>query len=901
MLGKTVHVYRITEQIGSGGMGVVYKAEDTRLGRAVALKFIANELVRDLEALARFKQEARTASALNHPHLCSIFDIGEYEGKPYIVMEYLEGRTLRELLARGPMPSEQIVDIGIQVADALAAAHSKGVVHRDIKPANIFITESGQAKILDFGLAKLVYPSDGLSQMATGQGQTLLSMPGRTVGTVAYMSPEQASGQDLDERTDVFSFGAVLYEMSTGRQAFEGATAALVFNAILSGNPASAGSIQPGLPAELDQIIARALEKDRSIRYQSAKEMVAELRRLQRSLTSVATAALPVTRQQRQQRARLTAGVVVVAVLVAITMMAYRLASRDSAKPFGIANVHRLTSERGDETDPAFSPEGDVVAYVSEKSGNKDIWIKRISGGDAIQITRDPGDDFDPDWSPDGSTIVYRSNSRNAGLYTVPAFGGDPARITDFGYRPRWSPDGKRILFQLRKGTALPNEVYVVDYPSGQAVKLLPWQPGKDPYWKADWSPDGSYLVYSTGGYINARSLAIMKVGSPDGQFPLEWQGQKINGENSTWTPDGRGVIFSPGSGTQIAGVQSFGLVYLALDEQRRPRSAPVQLTTSFDSYPDISRNGKRLAYNSSSTQSDIWKVALDPVSGKPVGAPIRSISGPGNEWSPQPLPDGKHVLFLSSRDQARSLYVADTNGENVRLVDQTHNWYLIQSVSPDGKWISVTLENPFETHVIPFDPVALQALGPSRKVADGVVTNWSPDKKYMPLIQARSLSAEIEVIENPTTDPKVVRWPIDKQFVQQFPQRSFTSFSPDGNWIVFGAYKDRSKPSVFVVRRGSAKPQLLWEGSGMPKWMGDNKRIYIWSERGDETEDRFGFINFDPRTGTAVSDFQLLKLNPAPGLPLQMSYATTFDQKWLYFSYTNVEGDIYIADIIAK
>ena len=390
--GQQLLHYRLIEKIGEGGMGVVWKAEDTRLHRQVALKFVAEESAQDAQAVDRHLREARAASALNHPHICSIYDIGEWEGRQFIVMELLEGQSLQERIGGKPMGVETAVDLAIQIADALDAAHAKGIIHRDIKTANIFTTDRGQAKVLDFGLAKL---AAGVESESPDETRTALDMtrPGTVLGTVSYMSPEQALGKDLDQRTDVFSMGVVLYEALTGRRAFEGTTSAAVFDAILNRAPTAPVELNRKVSPELQRIVNKALEKDPGLRYQSAAGLRADLKTLKRdSAPSQSRAAPGSGRSTNPLRWGLLAlGVVLVSVLVS-----WSLLSRDSGKTLTPRAATRVTFSAGPEYSGSLSPDSSFVAYAHTEHGTMDLYMRPRDGGQTLRLTDAPGDELLP-------------------------------------------------------------------------------------------------------------------------------------------------------------------------------------------------------------------------------------------------------------------------------------------------------------------------------------------------------------------------------------------------------------------------------------------------------------------------------------------------------------------------
>jgi serine/threonine protein kinase len=584
MINKTIAHYRITGQLGSGGMGVVYEAEDLNLGRKVALKFLPPQLSRDQNALDRFLLEARTASALNHPNICTIYAVEKEDGaeaQSFIAMELLEGQNLDQKLVSGPLAIGPLLEMSIQLADALDAAHAKGIIHRDIKPANIFLTPRGQVKILDFGLAKLTHPELDMNTIGATQDSPTqvspspanLTSPGATVGTISYMSPEQARGEELDTRTDLFSLGTAIYQMATGKLPFAGATSAVVFHAILELDPVSPLQLNATLPPKLQEIIEKLLEKDRDLRYQSAADLRGDLKRLKRDVESgkkspasvsatvpiASPASLSVPVEERPSSSAVVAaagrhkvgtGITVLVgliVLLAAGYGVYSLVTRHPMRPFRNFTVTKLT-EDGNAVEAAISPDGKyILSLMRDSKGLASLWLRNVPTNSNTQV-QPPADVYYDGlrFSPDGNYLYFvRSDPGNAELqylFRAPLLGGTPEKLAeDVDSNITFSPDGHKIAF-MRYDNPDPGKYrLIVRALEGGEETVLAAGPNSQALFNPAWSPDGKTIVCVVNQPGDALT-GLTAVDASNGQQHLVLASDSAL-ISPTWLPDGRGLL----------------------------------------------------------------------------------------------------------------------------------------------------------------------------------------------------------------------------------------------------------------------------------------------------------------------------------------------------------------------
>ena len=864
MLGRAIGHYVVKEHIGGGGMGVVYKAEDSRLERTVALKFLPPELTRDPVAKARFLQEARAASALEHPNICTIHEVDETEdGQLYLAMPAYDGETLKRKVEHGPLPLGEAVDFAIQAGQGLAKAHRQGIVHRDIKPANLIVTGDGIVKILDFGLAKLA-------------GAAGLTRAGFCIGTPSYMSPEQARGE-VDQRTDLWSLGVVLYEMVTGRPPFRAETDQGIIYALLTEEPEPVRRLRPEAPPELERILKKMLAKDPGDRYPSLEAVIAELRTLSGvtgTLTRVPLGGLPGRRPWWLAPALAGAA----ALLLILGFLVARGTGWLGAvwpgagdRPLQRTN-DSLTDLEGRESHPSLAPDGSFFLYVKESGGDLDIFWQRVGGDNPRNLTEDsPSDDDQPAVSPDGQRIAFRSEREGGGLFVMGATGESAVRLTQEGYDPAWSPDGEWLVYAT-EGVTDPrrrssrSQLWRVRVADGSRVRIPLDVDAVQP----SWSPDGRRIAYwglRPGTVSRVVATVAVAGGEPvpvtDGRF-TDW--------NPVWSPDGDYLYFVSDRN------RSMTLWRVRIDQRSgRVQGDAEDLTTpaSWSGFLSMAADGRQIAYATRDGKSNLEKTAFDPVTGRASDILEPLTQGSRNVRFADVSPDGRLVVYDTSLPQ-EDLYLIGADGQQPRQLTDDPERDRVPRWSPDGERILFYSERGGGSYqawsVRPDGGDRRQMTALQGSVADAL---WSPDGRHLLVMSAVGpalidLSLPLEQ-RRPRPLPNAVR---DEESF------TLTDWSPDGRWLAGEVQTESSRLGIARYSFDSGRYERLTDGGILPVWLGNDRMLYI-------QEGKVFLLDVATRAAREV-------MAPPPNTNSAFrAVAVAPDGRTLYFVRASDEGDV--------
>jgi eukaryotic-like serine/threonine-protein kinase len=858
VIGKTILHYRILEKLGSGGMGVVYKAEDIRLGRRVALKFLPEEVGKDRQSLRRLQREARAASALSHPNICTILDIAEHEGEPFIVLELMEGKPLNRWMKGVPVKTDQLLDVAIQIADGLDAAHSKGIIHRDIKPGNIFVSQRGQVKILDFGLAKVALKrSRRVKRIAVGaSGPTTADEPltkrGVVVGTVAYMSPEQARGEEVDARTDLSSFGALLYEMATGQKAFSGNNTAVILDAVLNRAPIPVTRLNPEIPAQLEEIISKALEKDRNVRYQTASDLRADLKRLKRDSESGQMIAKEmVAARQRaagkplpHSRIALLAGAILIAVLVLIARLRSPLPppkllssvqlSNDGRQKLGSLvtdgsrlyfnevlaggnGIAQITTSGGETTSiPAglpgvvlcdISPSGSeflVKSNVGSTDPDVPLWIFPVLGGSPRRLVNVLA--FDAAWTPDGQKITY---SHGTDLYVASKEGRDPQKLVTVAGRARWlrwSPDGRVLRFTLFEPKVSSSSLWEVSAEGIHLHALLPGWNNPPAECCGNWTPDGKHFIFQS---TRNGATNLWVIGEKGGLF------QKARHEPALLTtgPLNLSQPVPSKDGKRVFAIGGLPRSQLVRFDSRSRKFVPYLSGISARGV-DFSRDGAWVTYVAV-PEGTVWRCKTDGSERLQLSFPPLQAGLP--RWSP----DGERIAFMATTPgKPKKIYSVSSEGGTPEpmIPGEQNQWD--PGWSPDGTRLVFASNRVAEAstsamalHLLDLRTQQVSTLPGS----EGLYSpRWSPDGNH---IAALKVGTEFLWLY----DLKTQKWEELAKVGVGFP-----SWSQDGNYIYFDDIPFQRESGFFRIGIRDRKVEriiglkgLLYQYESLDFWTG--------------------------------------------------------------------------------
>jgi len=888
VLGREIGPYRVLSPLGFGGMGEVYLAEDERLGRRVALKLLPPEFTHKAERIRRFEHEARAASALNHPNIVTIYEVGQSDGTYFIATELVEGQTLRDLMS--PARTEMKVKLNViaQVADALSAAHAAGIIHRDVKPENIMLRPDGYVKVLDFGLAKLSQP-DLVHDPADKTTEILHTETGAVMGTAAYMSPEQALGQEVDHRTDIFSLGVVLYEMTSGKHPFRGPTAAATFDALLNREPPAPIDSNPDISPELERIIIRALEKDRELRYQTASDLRAELKRWQRTLDSSPTAStlahLRTGRGSHPTRRAfvLRAGLALAALLfvAALIFVALRRSppQKITTPPLKNLSFAQLTDQPGAELFPSLSPDGKSVVYASKATGNWDLYVQRVGGKNPRNLTADStADDTQPAFSPDGERIAFRSERERGGLFVMGATGESVKRLTDFGYHPAWSPDGRDVAY-CTHNIEDPNDrslersdIWIVNAATGEKRQLTGESVGDAA--QPQWSPMGARIAYWSKRKGGQRDLWTIPAA---GGTPIAVTDDAAFDWNPVWSPDGKYLYFASDRGGQM------NLWRVAIEEKTGIVTGPPESLTTPSPYAEhlsFSRDGRRAVYVSQVSSKNILKAVFNPDQAV-IGEPVAITQGFKHTAQPNLSPDGEWFVYSTQGEQQEDLFIIDKDGAGPpRQLTDDHFKDRHPRWSPDGKRIIFYSDRSgrYEAWTINRDGSGLKQMTFTTGLTV-IYSFWSPDGARL-IYNLQEGSCWIIEDAKPWGEQTPQRLPDPPDHSDAF--RAF-SWSPDGRKLGGWINSPIEHAGIMTYTFETNSFERITDFGSRPIWLHDSRRL-LFRDGG-----KLFLVNSETKK---IQEIPVHSPNPI------IEYGLTGDSRTLYYTLLSTEADIWMINL---
>ena len=864
-IGEAISHYKIIKTLGAGGMGKVYLAQDDLLNRKVAIKLLPSSLSYDKQLRARFLREAQLASALDHSNICTVHEVGESAGRHFIVMQYVEGETLKQVIGERPLGVHSLLSISLQVADALAAAHSQGIIHRDIKSSNIIITPRGQAKVLDFGLAKLLEGS-------TGDGDSELTHTGVMLGTPSYMSPEQARGERVDERSDIFSFGAVMYEMASGRVAFKGKSRTETMNAVINESHRTLTELNKKVPPRVSSVIDRLLAKEPKDRYQTMQEVQEQLRQVAQGagLTSSSVPYIPRKLQRAPWRLGRASSLIALAVMMlVIGGIVWSYFSRASSKspPLPPMEVMPFTSFQGEEYMPSFSPDGNQIAFgwngEKGKGQGSSIYVKQIGSEKPLRRTFDPANDFGPVWSPDGQRIAFNRFTDECAIYIVPSLTGAARKLLTLGPNMvfgglvtlAWSPDGKFIAFTYKDPKEEPCKIFLVSPDTSAKHTLTSPSAEHVGDFNPAFSPDGQRVAFVRKVSVESTDKSDIYVVPITGGEPTRLTFDNTSFAGLTWSADGREIIFSSTRAGASKSIFSSSRAGASMSLWRIPASGGAAERVALDGidfwFPNVSRHGNRLTYVQTSPEdANIYRIeASDTTVSK--NQPAKLIASTRHDSGAQFSPDGRRIVFHSDRSGQLEIWMCESDGTN-----------LVQMTS-----LNKTAGSP----------------------------RWSPDGQQIAFdFYGEGGKGDVYAIS--------VEGGVPRPIVTDDSDDHYPSWSADGKWIYFASDRSGDQQVWKVPTQGGEAVQVTRQGGRIPCESPDRKYVYyirnlgtrgLWRVPVDGGEELRVLDSFKSEAGVVVND-GIYFINPGgkDGAALEFfDFATRKERRVAGLGKVNITG----------